>query len=172
MPRYVRQRDRWSCGPIAVLNALRWVGLDLPYSFAMNELWRDLHVRPPKGTCYYDVDDYLKAAAKISGLFKVQEFFPSPPTSRLIEHLQAGGAIIFRYRWKYRGKVGYHLEFLADCSPSGRRILAINARKRKTKSWFNLHQFKACEFSSPSSTVAWLLTRKDLNRGKKATPKE
>lgn len=31
-PRYVRQRDEYSCGPVAVMNLAKWAGVRAPYS--------------------------------------------------------------------------------------------------------------------------------------------
>lgn len=91
MPRYIRQRDNYSCGPVALLNALKWAGRTKGTSYATLPSWR--------GTCQTD----RRTGTSFTNLFRAARMLPvlgakkAKPTVRLADidaHLKRGGAVI------------------------------------------------------------------------------
>lgn len=91
MPRYIRQKDNYSCGPVALLNALKWAGRTKGVSYAELPTWRNI--------CRTD----RKAGTSFANLFHAARMLPlieakkAKPMVRLLDidaHLAHGGAVI------------------------------------------------------------------------------
>lgn len=116
--RYARQPDKYSCGPTAILNAMKWAGLDatsrnhLPY---LQFSCRTIDLQHPEdfdsnGTLDSDFDRVLRYVG--SGVFRVRrKKFPS--AKELKKHLKKGGAVAICYHWEEAGQSGEHFCFLA-----------------------------------------------------------
>lgn len=93
MTRYYKQTDNKSCGPIAVMNAIRWAGgkvtrKDLPK-------FQKACRCSEKGTYPHRLNIVLKKQKHFSCYWLVQ-----PPKVILDMHLRDGGAAIVRNTWR------------------------------------------------------------------------
>ena len=116
--RYCRQLDYVSCGPICILNCLKWSGIDvtsqshLPY---LQFSCRTIDLEEPEdpdnnGTFDSDFDRVLRYVGK--GVFNVRrQRFPTAEEIR--EHLESGGAVAISYHWEEDGQVGDHFCFIS-----------------------------------------------------------
>lgn len=90
--RWVRQRDHYSCGPVAVLNILKWMGH--PWTYKM--------LPALQVVCKCDVDvgtgrqNIERAMAKL-GINKKRKVFPK--LRDIDAHLDSGGIILLEYFW-------------------------------------------------------------------------
>lgn len=162
-PRYVLQSDRYSCGPIAILNALKWAGQKinkfelLPFlQFAC----RTIDLEYPEdfdlnGTHDSDFERVLRYTGK--GMFFIKR--PKILTVKQLKlHLKRGGALAFSYYWKDGADGGEHWAFMPEYKNSSFMIVndhtgeVVKARSEKTiRQWFRK------KYSSPTF---YLLTLK------------
>jgi len=90
--RWVRQRDLYRCGPIAVLNILKWMGG--PWTHKMLPAVQIL--------CKCDADvgtsrQNIERAMKALGIIKKRRVFPK--LKEIDKHLDNGGVILLEYFW-------------------------------------------------------------------------
>lgn len=123
MPRFTKQRDRYSCGPVAILNALRWSGTDAPYEDLIDILQKVCNCEPGRGTNHTDFDAALRFFG--TDLFRVRRVH-RPCLSTIEEHLQADGAVILNYRWFGNGRHFRHFALACGVSPDGRDFYVVN----------------------------------------------
>ena len=162
--RYIRQPDEISCGPTAILNALKWGGMpvthdDLPkIQFACKTVNAyDPFDTENAGTYDHDFDRTLRYAG--APLFDVKRK-NSFSFKSVKEHLLSGGAVCIGYYWVENGKEGAHFAFIEkiekgywvtinDHSSSS----AVKRRVEKTvRKWLTSRKM-----GCPS---VWFLTRK------------
>lgn len=62
--KYINQIDKYSCGPIAILNVMRWAGCKTPYSYIYC-LRSILNIRKEKGSWSTDIDRLLRCINKV-----------------------------------------------------------------------------------------------------------
>jgi hypothetical protein len=116
MPRYIHQKTKSDCGPVAVLNILKWLGWSVSYKS---------HIRLLKEECKYsdgkDGQEYtgvhwwdLKSALQniSDGHFSVRKY-QVKDFNVLRKHVATGGAFILGYRtftgaWHASTFVGSH----------------------------------------------------------------
>lgn len=110
MPKYTKQRDRYNCGPVAILNALRWAGENASYASRIAYLERLCKSQAPDIGCNHtNFDRALRKAG--SGIFLVRRVY-QPQVREMEAHLKAGGAVVFNYGWENRKKFGRHFTLL------------------------------------------------------------
>jgi len=91
MPRYIRQRDNYSCGPVALLNALKWAGATKGTSYETVPSWRDAcRTTRRRGTSFTD----LFRAARMLPLIGARKARPKVKLADINAHLRHGGAVI------------------------------------------------------------------------------
>jgi len=94
MPRYIRQRDNYSCGPVALMNAIKWTGVTKTTSYAMLPSWRLIcRTRKVEGTSFSDLFRAVKIARLFAPLF-VKKAKPKVKLGDIDAHLKHGGAVI------------------------------------------------------------------------------
>lgn len=99
MIRYAKQRDATSCGPVALVNVLKWAGTDTTLS-EVKGLRKVLGTqRKPEGTSTHQMDYLLRAYED----FKVYELITAkerPTLKWLDKHLDAERIAVIGYYWK------------------------------------------------------------------------
>ncbi|MCI0527014.1 MAG: hypothetical protein L0Y56_06105 [Nitrospira sp.] len=96
MPRYTKQRDRYSCGPIAIINALRWAGEPASYE-RLSRLQALCDTKPGEGTMHSPFDRALRMMS--GSVFSVQRVY-RPKLRAMERHLRKGGAIVINWQWR------------------------------------------------------------------------
>lgn len=124
--RYLRQRKSYTCGPIAILNAIRWAGGVARYDMIEDYIERCRCV-PPWGTKHNAFERVLREEGE--GLFKVRRVY-RPTIPQITAHLLNDGAVILNYRsgkkGKDRRKEMRHYYLLIESSPFGMIFGTVN----------------------------------------------
>ncbi len=164
--RYVKQRDHYSCGPVAIMNVLKWVGVRFNYQERIKVLQEACDCVPTRGTRHAAFD---RALRHVVGLLPVDvrvRRVHRPKLSQIEEHLLSGGIVVLNYRWK-TDEEGFsrHFVLLTKVSGNGKYFLTANdstggpaARviNRATLKKFNLR------FQRPDPHYkAWFVSVKD-----------
>ena len=169
--RYVAQSDDFSCGPVAILNALKWVGSDATIKNYLPFLQfgcRTIDLEDPtnwddNGTSNQDFDRILRYVGK--GKFKIRRTHrPTVPMIR--RHLMAGGSVALGYFWRDGTSFGEHFCFLSKMENNqfvtandhlSTTYNAVCYRLEKTiRRWLK---------KSDDSPVAWFLTKESASLG-------
>ncbi len=163
MPRYVKQRDHFRCGPVAILNALKWAGAKVSSSDYLDYL-TELSAcgPPPRGTWFKTFDRALRVAGE--SFYSVRRIY-YPTLGEIESHLQDDGAIVFNHYWRTDKKdvSGRHFQLLIGMSASGDSLYSVNrgskqpALQRLTRETFKMDDLR-CQRVDPHYK-AWFLTR-------------
>jgi len=90
MPHFVSQRDEFSCGPVALFNALRWSGHQATCREVLPRLMTYMKCEPPHGTRTCQVERTLRRYSKYFSAHRL----PNPSVQEIVKHLDAGGAAL------------------------------------------------------------------------------
>lgn len=147
--RYLKQKDTFRCGPVAVVNTLKWAGYPATYKTVLC-LSTIMRTDPLKGTRRNDIDKALNIFTQILRYKKKQR----PAAEHIIQHLDNGGAALVLIAYE-KGDTEGHYFFIdkrddehfnainlydnvtqKDISLAGLEILLWAKRKNKgSKAW-------------------------------------
>lgn len=133
MVRYVKQKDNTSCGPIALINTLKWLGYSVSYDF--------LHIARYMCKCESNrskdgggtTDMNFERALKSFGIKKKRKI--QPTIKELDKHIDSGGIAIISYfntypMCKFKKDAGH---FALCISRTSRTYMMVNDKDNKTK---------------------------------------
>ena len=104
MIRPVAQRDGYSCGPVAILNALKWAGIPVTEKRHLNII-RDLtDADVGRGVWPWDLDDALMIVPGV----RVKKRIESPRLAVLDKHIDGGGAAVVLYLFRDKKEIEGH----------------------------------------------------------------
>lgn len=146
----MKQRDRYSCGPISILNAKKALGFKATYKHLKNiSYW--CKCKNPTGTFPNAIDKYLRSWSKVAVKRKYH------PTVKDIKEGLKDGVVILRLIWRRRGISYGH--FVTIVSYDGKySICNLSTKSLEKCSYQKLDGIirKPKEFS----TIAWFIKRK------------
>jgi len=134
MPRYVKQRDKHSCGPVAILNALKWSGQDMSHRKHIQMLKLMTGQKPRGGTSNTNLYRTLRVlGGKLLGSLKIKPRI-RPTLQEMEAHLRNGGVVLLQYHWidkngsRFPQKWSFHGHFVlvTGVSPSGYWFEVVN----------------------------------------------
>ena len=105
--KYVKQQDRFRCGPVAIINAMRWAGKDVSYKKAIPRLTTSCKCKSPKGTKFRPFIKTLRKEGK--RLFKIRSIV-EPLFCEIEDALLEGDAVV----WNFKGQFGRHYALIVD----------------------------------------------------------
>lgn len=92
--RYIKQRDKSSCGPIALINILKWLGYHITYDFLDIARW----------ACDWQDGRCIDAGTLDRDMNKALKYFKiknkkilNPKIKDINKHLKAGGIVLIGY---------------------------------------------------------------------------
>jgi len=159
--RYVKQQNSYSCGPIAVLNSLKWAGAAVTYAYHYSQLVKDCRSRSEEadddGTSVGNFDRVLRKYS--ADFFTVRK--PRICTFEEFEaHLLEGGAAVLRF-WHNEGG---HFSFFPEYDSTSGVFLGINDAVNQTFAECSKSEIQARFKQEGEGREAypqmWLLTRK------------
>ena len=108
MPRYCKQRNKSSCCPVAIFNAMKWAGMPDSFQAVVPRLIKICQTKPyPAGTSrkqFRRVLHHIFRKAPVD----VRICEVGRPNARMIDaHLRRGGAIIVSYGHDKKGDGGH-----------------------------------------------------------------
>lgn len=161
VPEYIGQHDRFSCGPVAIFNAIRWSGLGCIVREYLNIISVRCYCTPPKGTLHVNFDRALRFFSK--GRFRVKRRI-YPDIDSIEEHLRRpDGAVIINDLRIINNKDKGHYYLITEVSNSGRTFTGINIFKTVISATFRRttleHRFEAQRSKDGEVyPTAWFLT--------------
>lgn len=136
MIRYIKQRDKYNCGPVAVLNALKWAGKKVTYASDFKKIKEACKSGKKNGTYVTALTDALIKYKLIR-----RRDYKSPATTKDIDTwLKKGNAVIVRYGWwkkSERKKVNQYATRLKKGKWIGHYVL-ISGHYVNSK-WYVIH---------------------------------
>ena len=173
MPRYVKQPDKASCGPIVIMNALKWGGRRRTLKNDFWRLARACDCSPGNyGSSINAFDRTLRNETR--GHLNVKRRYRSS-IREIEEHLcQRNGAVIINYLWicKKTGKRHGHFALFTNVSKTGRMFTGINDKRGITivsrrRSTLLRHLRLRGLRDERSYPMVWLLTKMENSAAKK-----
>lgn len=131
-PRYIRQRDKSSCGPTAIINALKWAGRRVTEKNSKKELRiiSKCGRENSKGGAGTNREDLNKVLVEDTDL-KVDRFVKRPAIKEIDNWIDSGGAVIIEYYW---GKVPINREghYTLCTERNSKTYTLINDKRNQT----------------------------------------
>ena len=126
MARYVKQRNKYSCGPAAIMNVLKWAGVEFSYREKIGVLQEVCGCRPGRGTSHRNLDQALRWAVwEVEGKLRIRRV-RRPKLCQIEKHLKMGGVVVLNYAWERDGEENRHYALLIKVSPSGKSFWTVN----------------------------------------------
>lgn len=157
--RFIRQRDQYSCGPIAIINALKWAGAYLTYKSDFKKIKNLCKTTISWGTTPENISKVLSVYSEHIN-FEVKALI----TLKIIDkHLKSGGSVILEYWFNEDGVYDGHYVFIFR--KDGHDFIAVNnmngapaaqpCTRQMLKSMLRCKKYR--HTGSPS---AWLIMQK------------
>jgi hypothetical protein len=107
VPRFTKQYDSYTCGPAAVINALKWAGEQVSYRATKKSLCARMKCWSDGGTRPSDLDTSLRKIGKKRFSVSRRDKFS---ISSLEKHLRKDDcSIVVRYIWPDTEHVGHYV---------------------------------------------------------------
>jgi hypothetical protein len=161
--RYSKQYDYYSCGPIALLNALKWAGCNYSVKKDLDRIKKECKLQDDG----VFVNDFHSAVKKESKDIFIYKRYTKFTTDKMIKHLLKGGSILLNYRFVYEdyGEEIRHYTFIPQVKRN--KFIAINNNivnnKIKTVGTISYDRMKKMIKSyrkyKLSFPTAWFLTK-------------
>ncbi len=150
--KYIKQKDKIGCGPVAVKNAYAWAG----WGINLKHLYKEFNTEYWKGTPVSRLEKFLREDAK--DIFQIKKVLV-PTIEKIEKHLRNDGIILYSY---YHSPVKGHYLLIDSISASGKTFGVVNAfRYRPAKAYVRRKRmeehFVAPNFHKPT---ALFLTKK------------
>ena len=160
-PRYVGQRDGFSCGPISILNVLKWAGYDVTSKY-LADLKR--YCKTDKGGT--DTKNITKVLQRYSKL--KYQCVPFIKVQDLHNHIKNGGSAIVEISWfdKKKKETTGHYYAIVGILEYGNVVSykAINWKIGFTQNFADrkaiVKEFRKC-MKSEENPKAWLIEREN-----------
>jgi len=160
MVRYAQQNDNYSCGPTAVINALKHFGLPCSYREEKNHVSYLCGCEPPHGTGLHGLDRGLRAIG--AGVFDVL-YKRKLSIKQMETHLKNGGAIVIRFYWETDSA---HYALITKCSKNGKYFYLVNSYRGTAVRRFSRERFKKEILRFRRDVRCWLLKNQRENYDK------
>jgi len=120
-PRYLKQRDKYNCAPISILNAQKWLGQKVTYRDLpkMSKRCRVVK-REGSGGMHFDVA-VLKTLR-----YNVEFFVVAPTVDFVADYIKNGGAVIITYDFYHKKDKEYHAHCILVTEYKKRKFTIIN----------------------------------------------
>lgn len=155
--RYVKQRDDYNCGPIAIVNVLKWAGLPLTYG-SMHIFNQLMKTSLRRGTRRSEISSVLKLFKEVISFRHKKE----PTLDDIRNHLDKGGIAIVLVRWMEDGQSWGHY-FVVDEVINGGIYSVINFTMSKpardVMTSYTLAEWLA-KRASGAGSKAWLIEKR------------
>lgn len=132
--RFIKQREEFSCGPVVIINALRWAGEYTPIHKYFVDICQLCKCSYARGSSELAFDWVLR---NMGEAYFTTRRVTRPTLKQVEDHLRAGGIVVMNTREelrrlkdsRYGNRQWYarrHLYILADVSDSGTVFEAFN----------------------------------------------
>lgn len=140
--RFLKQKDQFSCGPLALVNALKWCGR----KSSLKELKTTLQTTRTQGTSHRVLSSTI---CKVFNTHKIS----SPTTESIENHLSTYGSLLLQYEWT-KSKKGHIVLIIGQ---TNHYYYVVNYLFSKTVSRVSKSTIELMIKSKPS--FAWYLSR-------------
>ena len=172
-PRWIKQTDQFSCGPIAIANALKWSGEEFSWTTHGKGLKRDCKVSKEYGTETKDLNAALrKYCASTLSIVPRKRL----KLATIVDHVEGRGAVLLDFTWPWKwnmarplGEREGHYSLLVDIMGTQTQpamfFKLINLDNDKVASWIHREHFKKLALRGSTGDYNWLLKRRRIGRG-------
>lgn len=156
--RWIKQRDQCSCGPVAILNILKWLGRDVTYSKDFQH-WKERCCCDRTGTPLFGFVDALKS---IEGIGVQPRTVPSVEV--IDKAICEGKAVAMKSAALFDGELNGHFFIITDRTDKSFYCVNIYGGHRWwgkesfEDRWLQHHLYYCCECGV--APYAWIVRKK------------
>ena len=159
MTRYLRQRDKYSCGPVAIMNIFKWLGYNVNYTKEI-EWFREITKCKEDGILYGTTFGYMTKALKMfKNLFTVR-YIRKPTVLLMVEHLKSGGILGLCYRLP-KQKIGHYILVIDWSKPN---FTGVNVNIHQTRTLLSTEEMLRMLQVNGIYPRAWFISKKKAAR--------
>jgi hypothetical protein len=165
MPRYTKQFDGFSCGPVAICNILKWGGFNVTLKAALGPIAAVCKCSRLRGTTNYHFDRSLRLFCKGFDLHVRRKY--KPKLKDIENHLRDGGVVAINYKvgtyddGPNKGYEWRHYMLITDISEDGREFGTVNSfsgKGQRAKTYWPRAWFKK-DFLRYRGYKLWLISK-------------
>lgn len=149
---YLSQRDKFRCGPVAIINALRWAGEDCDYKGNIQRFSQQCQCEAGSGTRHRTFERTLRKVGK--RIFEV-ELVREPSYASMERSLKAGKALI----WNFQHERGRHYALIV--AATDKTIVIANYKQGVALSHVPQETVKKITEQRDTQQKVWVLTKHD-----------
>jgi len=157
MVRYVKQKDYTSCGPVALINIMKWLGCNTTYDNFIDTA-RILCCHEPGvdgGTHIWDMEKALKKL----GIKKKRK--KNPTLEDIDKHLDSGGIVLLEYYAPYKNQLldigdGH---FCLCIGRTKKMYILVNDGTKKTVGKRSKMSMKIVLYGGEDNRYAWFISK-------------
>ena len=155
MTRYLRQKDEFHCGPVAIINAMKWVGINASARSHLNQLSKEC------GTDKYGT--YPQRFGRVLSKYVRAHYWERPFTPGLKNHLSFGRAFVLGHSFVRNDDIVESHYTLCIGRDSGGYIMVNDVHTyngeiiKPTVCYKGDAQFKEMVYGNPIRAEAWLI---------------
>ena len=157
MVRYIKQRDHTSCGPVAVINILKWLGYKVSYdSFIHSARYLCGHEPGPEGgTNITGVEKALKHLGVKKRRVK------NPSLDDIDRHIDSGGIVLLEYVAPYKNEFLNKGEghFSICIGRTAKTYILVNDGTKNTIGRRSRMSMKIILFGGDENRYAWMISK-------------
>lgn len=161
--RWIRQKNGSSCGPVALLNLLKWLGRDVSYDKDFS-YWKERCCCDRHGT---PLDAFLNALHSIDGIGVQPRIRPSVEV--IDSALQRGRIAVMKSAFNFDGEVEGH--FFLVTERTNKSFYCVNVycghrwlTKDRFEAWWLQHHPWYCD-GCGVAPYCWLISKKNTMSG-------
>jgi len=163
--RYIKQKDTYSCGPIALINAMKWAGFNYTYK-DLKRMQRLCKCKYPNGTHWRDMTNAIRDMSKLMTTTRKNW----PLILDIIKHLEKDGVVILAYKRDPK-HVGHYI-LITDYDKEKQEFKVVNAgrpctrttSKMKKDTLDNIIKHRYMKNRRPHFPAAWFIRFKVMRR--------
>lgn len=157
MVRYVKQRDYTSCGPVALINILKWANCNVTYKSFIEDarILCNHEPGPDGGTHIWDMEHALKRI----GIRKKRR--KNPTLEEIDKHIDSGGIVLIEYYAPYKNKFLDKGEghFSLCIGRTDKTYILVNDGTKNTVGKRNRMTMKIMLYGGKDNRYAWFISK-------------
>jgi len=113
--RYIRQKTEWSCGPICIINAMKWCGLSATYAKDYRRICESCNHTPGEGTEHLDL--HRSIVANLGDLCTIKSIgnLKIDTLARHVEHKDRAALVSYAYPLSVCKEYGMDVSHIFFC---------------------------------------------------------
>ncbi len=157
MPRYVHQKNSYSCAPTAIINVAKWANLPITFKHDFNWIKKDIKMSK-NGAYLANINKFIRKeyGKYIKIIYKKNPYFLD-----VKEHIENGGAVLLNYPFKIGKQNNCHIVLITKIIKNKWLVHNIHWKANMFLNTTTIMKYINPSKDLPWRSDVWLLTKKE-----------